>query len=94
MLIFEGVMQTVRSTEFQVPDGWHLERYCDEDDFIVLRRLDAVEETVTVDFCRRVYGAGVGIPALTDGPRILYCGRGWRQAIVDDAINWVSGRTS
>jgi hypothetical protein len=88
-------MQTVRSTDFQVPSGWGLERYCDEDEFIVLRRLGGgSEETVTIDFCRRVYGAGIGIPALHETPRVLYCGRGWRQAIVDDAITWVSNRVS
>ncbi len=87
-------MQPVRSTDFQVPNGWGLERYCDEDDFIVLRRLSGDEETVTIDFCRRVFGAGIGILAPRVASRVLYCGRGWRQAIVDDAINWVSNRVS
>lgn len=87
-------METIESGEFSIPEGWGIQRYCDEDDFVVLRRPGSVDMFVTVDLCRRMFGSGIGIPSRHEGPPVTYVGRRWKQTIIDDAIDWLNSHAS
>lgn len=76
--------------DFQVPPGWVARRYCDESEFIVLIHPEQIDKVVTIDFCRRMFGPGIGLPSRHVGSPVSYIGRSWRQSIVDDAVAWLS----
>lgn len=80
--------------DYQVPTGWVARRYCDESDFIVLIHPEQIDKVVTIDFCRRWFDRGIGLPSRHVGSSVSYGGRGWRQAMVDDAVAWLSRQTA
>ncbi len=72
-----------------VPDGWTSEPIRgrrDGDELVVIRSPDGL--MVTVDFEERGYRGGM----MTYGKMVKdgYSGRGWRKALVEDAVVWLS----
>jgi hypothetical protein len=82
----------------RIPDGWVLEKATGLTDVHVLTA--PYLGAATLDFRQRGFRGGafvlsgrfVGEKATRQGPaRKKYEGRGWKQAIVDDAVAWLQG---
>jgi hypothetical protein len=70
-------------------DGWTSELYPGREEFSVLRRPGEDGGFVTINFVRRIFAAGMVTPYQHVGNRKEYDGRGWRQLLVDDAMDWL-----
>lgn len=73
-----------------VPDGWTLEVLPRQPDYALLG-VPAGRYMATLDFGRRGIRTGYSTSGRLlgeewDKPRKKYVGRGWRQALVDDAV--------
>lgn len=90
--------ETSKSHE-RIPAGWTLEPATGWSEIFVLTATDHLGCT-TIDFQRRGFRGGAFV---ISGPfvgekltrrgytRKKYGGRGWRQALVDDAVTWLEG---
>lgn len=75
----------------RIPEGWTLEELPREPDHVLLSTPSPGRYMVTIDFRQRGYRNGYSTTGRLVGDawnkkRKAYGGRGWRQAIVDDAI--------
>lgn len=85
---------SVTKLSLRIPDGWTLEpleRQPDPPDYVLLSTSEPVRYMATIDFRLRGFRSGYSVSGRLVGeewnkPRKKYGGRGWRQAIVDDAI--------
>jgi hypothetical protein len=75
---------------FVVPDGWLLEGLPKQPDFALLSTPPPCSYFVTLDFRLRGYRNGYSTIGMLvgkwDAKRKKYGGRGWKQQLVDDAV--------
>ena len=74
-----------------IPDGWTLEPLERQPDYALLSTPSPRSYMATIDFGRRGIRSGYSTTGRLVGeewnkPRKKYGGRGWKQAIVDDAV--------
>ena len=75
----------------QIPDGWKLETIVRSDDYLLLSSPPSPIYYVTIDLRARGFRNGYTTTGRFVGEewnkkRKKYGGRGWRQALVDDAV--------
>lgn len=75
----------------KIPDGWTLESLERLPDYALLSTPSPRRYMSTIDFKRRGIRSGYCTTGLFVGeewnkPRRKYAGRGWKQALVDDAV--------
>jgi hypothetical protein len=75
----------------RVPEGWALEALPRLPDYALLSTPPPMHYMVTIDFHRRGFRTGCSVSAKFVGEewnkmRKKYRGRGWKQALVDDAV--------
>ena len=78
-------------TDLQIPEGWTLEPLERQPDYALLSTPSPRSYMATIDFARRGIRSGYSVSSRFVGeewnkPRKKYGGRGWKQALVDDAI--------
>lgn len=81
----------LRADGLRVPDGWGLETLARRPDYALITTPPPLRYMATVDFRLRGFRSGLSTSGLLFGeawnkPRKKYGGRGWRQAVVDDAV--------
>ena len=80
------------SGDLVIPEGWTLEPLPRQSDYMLLTTTPSpVRYMATVDFRLRGFRSGYSTSGRLFGeecnkPRKKYSGRGWKQAIVDDAV--------
>ena len=76
----------------KLPDGWVADASAWPGGAVVAIEAPAsIGGFVTIDFDRRVFDGGYGRPGQVNLPsKKKYMGRGWQEAIVSDAINWLT----
>jgi hypothetical protein len=84
-------MPSARQDGLRVPESWTLEPLERQPDYALLSTPSPVRYMATIDFKRRGIRSGYSTTGMFIGeawnkPRKKYGGRGWKQAIVDDAI--------
>lgn len=73
-----------------IPDDWTAEAIDDDPDVISLQRPGQHGGFVTIDFGQRIFAGGYGRPhEMRAASTKSYTGRGWRTAIVQDAVQWL-----
>lgn len=84
------------TTESRIPAGWTLDKMVGHGDLVVLTAPDI--GAATIDFQQRGFRGGAFVlSGLFVGAKLTrkgyvqkkYTGRGWRQALVDDAVAWL-----
>lgn len=80
----------------RVPDGWTIEPMPRLPDHALLSTPPPMRYMTTIDFRLRGFRTGYCttgrlVGEKWDKPRKKYGGRGWRQAIVDDAVAHLTG---
>lgn len=80
-----------RADGLRIPEGWTLEPLERRPDYALLSTAPPVRYMATVDFRLRGFRSGHSTSGRLLGeewnkPRKKYGGRGWKQAIVDDAV--------
>lgn len=78
-------------TGVRIPDGWTIEELPRTPDYALITTPPPTRYMATVDFRLRGFRSGYSISGRLFGeewnkPRKKYVGRGWKQAIVDDAV--------
>ena len=78
-------------TDLQIPEGWTLEPLERQPDYALLSTPLPGSYMTTIDFGRRGFRSGYSTTARFVGEewnsrRKKYGGRGWKQALVDDAV--------
>ncbi len=78
----------------EIPEGWTLEPLPRDDDRALLSTPPPRRYMATIDFCARGIRSGYSVTGRFVGqewnkPRKKYGGRGWRQALVDDAVAYL-----
>ena len=97
-----GVRQgTVSSREsspdkLRIPEGWAIESLERRPDFALITTPSPLRYMVTVDFRARGFRSGYSTTSKFVGEewntqRKKYGGRGWRQMLVDDAVDHLRG---
>ncbi len=70
----------------EVPIGWRISPYSGRKDVFVFH--SPQRYMVTVDYDRRCFRSGSSIYGRPEN-KVGYRGRGWRQALTDEAIKWL-----
>ena len=86
-----ATMPPPRADELRIPEGWALEPLERMPDYALLSTGAPVRYMATVDFRLRGFRSGYSTTGRLFGeewnkPRKKYGGRGWKQALVDDAV--------
>ena len=80
-----------REDGLRIPEGWTLDLVPRTTDYLLLTTPEPRRYMATIDFRLRGFRSGYSISGKLFGeewnkPRKKYQGRGWKQAIVDDAV--------
>lgn len=89
--VTERVALAPRADGLRIPEGWTLEPLERMPDYGLLSTILPVRYMATIDFVRRGIRSGYSVTGRFLGdernkPRKKYVGRGWKQALVDDAV--------
>jgi hypothetical protein len=81
--------------DLRIPKGWTLESLERQPDYALLSTSSSPRYMATIDFKRRGIRSGYSTTGRYVGedwnkPRKKYTGRGWKQALMDDAIAHLS----
>lgn len=81
----------MKETPLRVPDGWKLEEMPRDPDHLLITTPSPGVYFVTIDLALRGFRTGYSTTGLLVGEgwnkkRKKYGGRGWKQAVVDDAV--------
>jgi hypothetical protein len=69
----------------KIPEGWSLERDGYGKGYDVLSTPPPIRYSATIDWERRAFRSGMSVTGTVASVK-KYAGRGWRQALVDDAV--------
>lgn len=73
--------------DVRVPAGWTYESVSNTNDYFLIKTPEGY--MATLDFARRVFRSGMTISACPVNTVKKYRGRGWKQALCDDATKWL-----
>lgn len=83
-------MSKISPDSLSLPTDWIAEEL--GFNVISLRRPGSFAGFVTIDFTQRIFSGGCGQPHQLQAKNTQhYSGRGWQQAIVRDAVQWLDG---
>jgi hypothetical protein len=85
----------MKERQFRIPEGWTLEMLLPSK--MLLRTPPPLSYMATLDFCARGFRSGLSSSGRFVGEKLTkrgyerkkYGGRGWEQALVDDAVTWL-----
>lgn len=89
--VADRIAAAPRADGLRIPEGWTLEPLERMPDYGLLSTVLPVRYMATIDFVRRGIRSGYSVTGRFLGdewnkPRKKYVGRGWKQALVDDAV--------
>lgn len=70
-------------------EGWTYEHLAGTGCVCIERPQEIGGGYVTIDFKRRIFASGYGVPRTPVVPDMEYKGRDWKQKIVDDAVRYL-----